>query len=98
MLEPVPGAYGITLRPTGLDFAAGGSPTVTFSIAAYGDLSAADASPTYASRLEYAQALTFWEDIGIDRWQRVSGSGFTGNDVVSGRLPVPGTYRVAAPR
>ena len=97
-LEPVSGAYGVTLRPAGLDFASGGSPTVTFSIAAYGDLSAADDSPTYASRLEYAEALTFWEDVGIDRWQRVSGSGFTAGDVVNGRLPAPGTYRVAAPR
>jgi hypothetical protein len=97
-LEPVPGAYGLTLRPAGLDFTPGGTPTVTVSFAAYGDLSGADGSPTYANRLEYAEALTLWEDGGIDRWQRVSGSGFTGNDAVSGRLPAPGTYRVAAPR
>jgi hypothetical protein len=97
-VEPVAGAFGLTLRPAGLDFAPGGAPTITFSFAAYGDLSVADVSPTYATRLDYAEALALWEDAGIDRWDRVSGSAFTGSDAVSGRLPEPGTYRVAAPR
>ena len=97
-VEPTAGAFGLTLRPSGLDFASGGAPTVTFSFAAYGDFSVADGSATYASRLEYAEALALWEDAGVERWDRVSGSGFTGSDAVSGRLSVPGTYRVAAPR
>jgi hypothetical protein len=97
-VEPAAAAFGLTLRPSGLDFAPNGAPTVTFSFAAYGDFAVADGSARYASRLEYAEALALWEDAGIDRWDRVSGSAFTGSDAVSGRLPVPGTYRVAAPR
>jgi hypothetical protein len=96
-LEPEPAGYGVTVRPSGLEFTAGRGPTATFVYAAYGDLGVADGSPTYASRAAYAAALSLWEDVGPDRWQRVAGS-TTGNETVTARLAAPGTYRVAAPR
>lgn len=96
-LTPEPGAYGVSLDPAGLEFASGRGPTATFVYAAYGDLSVADGSASYASRAAYAAALGIWEDVGPDRWQEVAGSS-PGNETVTARLPSPGTYRVAAPR
>ena len=96
-LEPEPGGYGITLRPSGLEFTGGSGPLATFVYAAYGDLAVADGSATYATRAAYAAALGVWESVGPDRWQRIAGS-TTGNETVTARLPAPGTYRVAAPR
>lgn len=96
-LEPEPGGYGVTVRPSGLQFASGRGPTATFVYAAFGDLSVADGSATYASRAAYAAALAIWEHVGADRWERVAGS-TTGNETVTARLPAPGTYLVAARR
>lgn len=96
-LEPEPGGYGVTVRPAGLEFASGRGPTTTFVYAAYGDFSVADGSPTYASRAAYAAALSIWEQVGPDRWERVAGS-TVGNETVAARLAAPGTYLVAARR
>jgi hypothetical protein len=96
-LEPEPDGYGVTLRPSGLQFTSGRGPTASFVYAAYGDLSVADRSPTYASRAAYAAALAIWENVGPDRWQSVPGSA-TGNETVTAHLPAPGTYLVAARR
>lgn len=96
-LEPEPGWYGVTVRPAGLQFVSGRGPTATFVYAAYGDLSVVDGSPTYPSRAAYAAALSIWEQVGPDRWERVSGS-TVGNETVAARLAAPGTYLVAALR
>jgi hypothetical protein len=40
-LEPEPDGYGVTLRPSGLQFTSGRGPTASFVYAAYGDLSVA---------------------------------------------------------
>ncbi len=94
-LDPEPGGFGVTVSPNGLEFAT--RPTATFVFAAYGDISVATGS-SYGSPTAYAQALTLWYEVTPGRWRRVSGSGYTGNDAVSGSLAQPGTYIVAAPR
>ncbi|MDH3457382.1 MAG: hypothetical protein OER90_11135 [Gemmatimonadota bacterium] len=96
-LDPEPGRYGVTLSPAGLVLGSA-VPRVTFSFATYGDFSVADGSSTYPSRTAYANALTLWFETTIGRWQRVSGSSFTGTDAVAGPLREPGRYLVAAPR
>ncbi len=98
VLEPELDVYGATVSPAGLTFTAGALPSATFAFASYGDLSVADGSSRYATRSAYANALALWHERTPGRWERVSGSGFTGNDAVSGLLPRPGTYVVAAPR
>ena len=95
-LDPESSSYGVTLSPPGL--VTGAAPRATFSFATYGDFSVADGSPTYQSRTEYASALTLWFETTVGRWQRVSGSSFTGADAVTGPLREPGRYLVAAPR
>lgn len=95
---PDPDGYGLTLRPAGLALVPTNLPTARFVLAAYGDLSVADGSSTYASRTAYANALAIWQEVGVDLWERVPGSRFLSGDVVSGRLPGPGRFMVAAPR
>jgi hypothetical protein len=97
-ITPEPGGYGLTLRPAGLELVSSALPTARFVLAAYGDLSVADGSTTYASRTAYANALAIWEDIGIDLWGLVPGSRYAAGDLVTGRIPGPGRFRVAAPR
>jgi hypothetical protein len=97
-LTPEVDGYGLTLSPAGLELAPGAVLTARFVLAAYGDLSVADGSDTYASRTAYAEALALWREIGIDLWERISGSRFTAGDIVTGKIAGPGRYRVAAPR
>jgi len=98
VLEPALDVYGATVSPSDLAFTAATLPHATFTFASYGDLSVADGSSRYASRSAYADALALWYEGTPGRWERVTGSGFTGNDAVSGSLRRPGTYVVAAPR
>jgi hypothetical protein len=97
-VQPRPGAYGFTLSPTGLLFSAASVPRATFSYARYGELSVADASPSYADRASYAAALEIWAETTIDRWRRPPGSSAAGTDAVSGPLATGGDFVLAAPR
>ncbi len=97
-LTPDVGGYGLTVSPAGLEFTPSVLPTARFVLAAYGDLSVADGSTTYAGRTAYAQALTLWVEVGIDLWERVAGSGLGAGDIVAGRIARAGRFRVAALR
>ncbi len=91
-------AFGLVLSPTGLEFAAGARPSVTFSYARYGDLGVTDTSGAYPSRAAYAAALRLWREVTPDLWDEVDGSGPAGTDAVAGTLAVPGEFVVAASR
>jgi hypothetical protein len=95
---PEPDGYGLTLRPAGLELTPTALPTARFALAAYGDLSVADGSATYANRSAYASALSLWEEVGIDLWELVPGSRFVTGDNVTGTIAGPGRFLVAAPR
>ena len=97
-LDPPADLYGITLSPFGLEFAESEQPYATFRFATYADLSVADGSDRYPTRSAFANALALWYEVSPGRWERVDGSGYTGNDAVSGRLRHPGRYVVAAVR
>lgn len=97
-VQPLPGRYGLTLSPQGLEFNSDAAPSVTVSFARYGDLSVADGSATYETPLQYANALELWFEITPGRWQAVRASGATPSDAVVGPLDTPGNYVLAAPR
>jgi hypothetical protein len=97
-LEPVADIYGITVSPVSLEFAESAQPYATFRFATYADLSVADGSVRYPTPSAFASALAIWYEVSPDRWERVSGSGYTGSDAVTGRLQHSGRYVVAAAR
>lgn len=95
---PQPGAYGVTVSPAGLEFAAGALPLLRFSFARYGEFGIVASSPTYEDATAYAAALEVWEETGLGRWSVAPGSAAAGPDAVSATVPRPGTFLVAAPR
>jgi hypothetical protein len=97
-VQPRPGVYGFTLSPAGLDFAESRRPRATFSFVRYGELSVADASPTYPDRAAYAAALEIWTETTVDRWLRLPQSSVAGSDAVAGLVVSGGDFVLAAPR
>jgi hypothetical protein len=97
-IQPRPGAYGFTLSPAGLDFAESRRPRATLSYVRYGELSVADASPTYADGASYAAALEIWTETTVNQWLRVPGSSPAGPDAVAGFVAAGGDFVLAAPR
>ncbi len=88
--------YGLHLAPQGLRFATGARPTLTFSYAKYGDLSAAIGT-RYADQAAYAAALGVWNEGALGLWSNVGTAGSPGTDV-GGSLLQGGHYVAAAPR
>jgi hypothetical protein len=97
-IEPLAGAYGLTLSPAGLTFAAGARPTARFAFARYADPSVADGEPAFADRDAYLTALDLWREVGIDRWEVAAGSGSAGVDQIAAALDAGGRYWLAAVR
>jgi hypothetical protein len=97
-VDPLPGGYGFTLSPSGLEFTLSSTPTVTFFFARYADLSVADTVPTFADRAAYAAALDVWEEVTVDRWRIARGSSAVGVDEISSAVDAPGQFRLAASR
>ena len=98
-VQPVSGTYGFTLSASpAATFSSGNAPSATLFFGTYGDFTGSRAGSRYTTNTEFAQALALWREELVDRFGQVAGSGPTGTDAVSGSVPSPGTYLVAAPR
>ncbi len=97
-VDPLAGAYGFTISPSGLAFRTDNTPTATFSFAFYGDASIADGSEKYASPIGYFAALDIWREVTVDRWRVAGGSNPAGTDAVEAAVEATGDYVLAAPR
>lgn len=97
-VQPRSGAYGMTLSPATLTFAAGaGRPTAEFSFARYGDPEDA-VGARYPNVGAFVNALSLWLEISPDRWARIANATASGLDAVAARLEEGGRFVVAAPR
>jgi hypothetical protein len=96
-IEARPGAYGLTLSPSGLEFTLE-TPTVTFFYGRYADLSVIAGEPAFPDEAAYLAALEVWEEVTVGQWRVARGSGSAGVDAIVAAVDAPGELLVAARR
>lgn len=96
-VQPRPGAYGLVLSPSGLEFTLE-TPTVTFFYGRYADLSIVQGEPSFPDEAAYLDALEVWEEAALGRWSVARGSGSAGVDAIAAAVDAPGELLVAAAR
>ena len=92
-VQPLAGAYGFTLSPSGLSFGAD-APTALLSFGRYADPSGG--AGLFGATDAYLAALAIWVEVGVDRWAVARGSGPGGVDEVRASVEAPGRFRLAA--